>query len=239
MDFLQLRNRAAFLAKQAGWQDAMPGPDWVDLVNRGLTDFSWDSEFNREQVNVTTVANQPTYTIPTPYFKSITDLAYTPVGLVSNIIYPTTEIDERNYDALWYTRPAGTTMRYMVMAPNVIQLVPPSATSGDTMVVRGIRASPLMVADTDVPGQVSGSSSYTSFPDTWHEAISLRAAFLYCEQWAQDEALATIQEYRTQYQGMVEACRDYITQGRSPYVQRVVSRPFRRRVYLRLSGHQP
>jgi len=230
MQFTDIILRAAFLAKQAGWDEAAPAPDWKALVNRGLQDFSWDSEYNEEEAQVTSVINQATYPIDTAAlprsFKSFRSVAYATQTTTPKDLKLSSEGDESSYDPLWWQKPAGSPVRFLIPGPNLIRIYPPCINGGDTITIRGTREAVPMSADTDVPG----------FPGTWHEAIALRAAVLYCEPWVDENGAAKIQLYREQYAGQVKACIEFISTNRYPRLQRRVSSPSRRRTYLRQSG---
>ncbi len=220
-NFVSLRQRASYLAMQSGWDGVNPQPDWFALVNQALGDFSWDTEYNQEELTITSVANQASYLLPTPYFKTIKDVAYNTLLLAKS-----SEADERKIDPLWVIRPAGTPARYLIPGPNVLRIIDIPSTSGDTIDVRGTRFAPALVNDTDAPG----------FPDTWHEAVALRAAVLHCEPFVSGDGVTKLELFREQYAGMVKACKTYLAEDRYGSLQRTVSSPLRRRSYLRLSG---
>ena len=230
MQFTDLTQRAAFLAKQAGWDEAFPAPDWKALVNRGLQDFSWDTEYNEEEATITSVSNQATYIIDATAnprtFKSFRAVAYATQTTSPQNMRLTSEGDEAATDPLWWQRPSGTPARFLIPGPNVIRLHPKPNVSGDTVTIRGTRAAAPLALDADVPG----------FPETWHEALALRAAVLHCEPWATSDDAARVQLYREQYAGMVRACVQFLSSNRYARLQRRVERPNRRRTYNRLSS---
>jgi hypothetical protein len=230
MIFSDMCQRAAFLAKQAGWGEALPAPDWRALVNRGLQDFSWDTEFNEEEATITSVINQAVYTIdtstPPRAYKSFRCVAYATQTTTPMDLPLSSESDEYNYDPLWWQRPAGTPARYLIPQTNQIRLHPPPSNGGDTITLRGTREAAPLVNDTDSP----------TFPGTWHEALSLRAAVLHCEAWVTGDDVAKVQLYREQYAGMVRACVQFLSSNRYARIQRKVQRPLRRRTYIRQSG---
>lgn len=230
MQFSEICERAAFLAKQAGWDGALPLPDWKALVNRGLQDFSWDTEFLEEEATLTSVVNQAVYTVdsstPPRPFKSIRAVAYA-TQTASPLDLPlSSECDEAATDPLWWQRAAGSPARFLIPGANQIRIVPAPANGGDTITIRGTREALPMSADTDSP----------AFPATWHEALALRAAVLHCEAWVQGEGGAKLQLYREQYAGMVRACIQFLSGNRYARIQRKVQRPLRRRTYIRQSG---
>ena len=230
MQFTDICQRAAFLAKQAGWGEALPAPDWRALVNRGLQDFSWDTEFNEEEATVTSVINQATYAIDSSLapraYKSIRVAAYGTQTTTPRDLPLSSESDEYSSDPLWWQRPAGTPVRYLLPQTNQIRLVPAPATAGDTITIRGTREAAPMTNDTDAP----------SVPATWHEALALRAAVLHCEAWVTGDDVAKVHFYREQYAGMVRACVQFLSGNRYARIQRKVQRPLRRRTYIRQSG---
>lgn len=230
MNFQQIKQRSAFLSQQAGGDKVAPQPDWAPLVNRGLQDFSWDTEYNEEEATVTSVINQAIYIVDTSaaprLFKSVRCVAYgtqtsTPLNLPLS-----SESDESLQDPLWWQRPAGFPARYLLPGPNQIRIVPPPQTAGDTITIRGTREASPLSAEADTP----------AFPGTWHEAIALRAAVLHCEPWISGDDGGKLQLYREQYAGMVRACIEFLSTSRFAQPQRHVQRPIRRRTYNILSG---
>ena len=219
MTLSDLKDRAAYLAKQAGYTEAVPAPDFGVLVNKGYVDWGWDTEFQNDSSTFTTVSNQAEYTLPTPYWKNIREVVYgTTIAL-----RPSTEADEYVRDPLWTQRPMGTPDRYILERPNVIRLVDPPSNAGDTVSFRGTRTPAALSADTDLP----------LFPDTWHEAIALRAAVLCVESFVSADAdVARVQDYRAQYVGMVKECKFYLTGQRYRTLRRRMTFGFRGRVFL-------
>lgn len=230
MNFQDLKQRAAFLAQQAGSDKIAPQPDWGPLVNRGVVDFSWDTEYNQEDLTFTSVLNQSNYTLDsgaTPrLYKTISRMAYGTNTTTPQTIVETSAADMDKADPLWWQRPAGQPVWWMFTEPNVLRIVPPPINSGDTIAISGTREAAALVNETDVPG----------FPATWHEAVALRAAVLHCEVWAKDDGAAKVQLYREQYGGMVRACELYLAGNRYSRLQRTVQRPWRRRTFNSLSG---
>ena len=226
MQFTEICRRAAFLAKQAGWGEALPAPDWRALVNRGLQDFSWDTEFNEEEATLVSVINQGTYTVDSGaaprLFKSVRVVAYGTQSSTGRNLPLSSESDEYAVDPLWWQRPAGQPVRFLLPGSNQIRLHPAPATGGDTITLRGTREASPMSADTDVP----------AFPATWHEAPALRAAVLHCEPWVTGDDVAKVQLYRQQYAGMVRACVQFLSANRYARIQRKVQRPLRRRNHI-------
>ncbi len=230
MQFTEICQRAAFLAKQAGWGEALPAPDWKALVNRGLQDFSWDTEFNEEEATITSVINQALYAIDIGaaprLFKSMRVVAYRTQTTTPQDLPLSSESDEYASDPLWWQRTPGQPVRFLLPGSNQIRLHPAPATAGDTVTIRGTREAAPMTTDTDVP----------AFPATWHEALALRAAVLHCEPWVAGDDVAKVQLYRQQYAGMVRACVQFLSGNRYARIQRKVQRPLRRRTYVRQSG---
>lgn len=221
MAFLDLRTRAAYLVQLVLRTDVSPSADWPALVNSALTDFSWDTEYNQEEVTFSTVANQAEYTITGQSFKTIKDVAYG----TNQALYKSSESEERRGDDLWYLRTAAQPSRYVVSRGNVVRLIPKPVNSGDIVTVRGTRAAPALSADTDVPG----------CPDTFQEAIALRAAWLHCQTMATDEiSAAVISGYDVSYRRYVADLRLWLSQERyNGQLQRRVSRPRRPRLPVR------
>jgi hypothetical protein len=230
MQFSTIKQRAAFLAQQAGFDMAAPQPDWGALVSRALEDFAWDTEYNEEEATVTSVVNQSKYTIDsgaTPRtFRSVRCVAYATQTTSPKNLLLSSESDESAADPLWWQRPAGAPVRFLLPGSNQIRIVPACQTAGDTITIRGTRTPVALAADTDVPG----------FPETFHEAIALRAAVLHCEPWVGGDDVAKVQLYRVQYAGQVKACIEFLSANRYARLARRVQRPNRRRTYMRQSG---
>jgi hypothetical protein len=223
MQFAEICQRAAFLARQAGWGEALPAPDWRALVNRGLQDFSWDTEFNEEEATISSVINQALYVIDsgaTPrLFKSVRLAAYGTQTSTPRSLSLSSESDEAALDPLWWQRPPGPPARFLLPGSNQIRLHPAPAAAGDIVTIRGTREALPMIADTDIP----------AFPATWHEATALRAAVLHCEPWVSGGDIGKVQLYREQYAGMVRVCIQFVSGNRYARIQRKVQRPVRRR----------
>jgi hypothetical protein len=224
VNFADMRLRTNFLAVQAmGSQAPVPAPDLVMLVNDAYGHFSWDTEFNEEQLAVQTVTNQAIYNIPTPYFKAIKEMAYTVASTGGSIrLVESTETDERNMDPLWFLRPmTASPMRYLTTGPNAFRLVDMPATTGDTVTIRGTRMPPPLQLDTDTP----------IVPDPYHEAIVLLAAVHYCEALTNEELdTARIAKYEAEYWQKVRDCRTWLASQRYRTLRRQVRRGYRGRV---------
>lgn len=229
MNFLDMRRRAQYLGQQGEWAEVNPAPDWGELINRGVADFSWDAEYFEDSTTITTVNNQAIYTvdtsIPPRYYKTIKIAAYTSISNAASVrLEKTTEMDENLRNPIWFTNPAGTPSRWLVPRPNTIQLVDPPSVSGDTITIRGVRADVPLVSDIDT----------VNVPDTYHEAIPLRAAILHMEGYLEltDTMAAKLNLYREQYSGFVKALRLYMGLERYGVLRRQVRRGYRGRVGL-------
>lgn len=222
MNYADLRGRAAFLGQMALNVEENPAADWAALINTAYADFSWETEFNEEQTSFTTVTNQAEYPLPWPYFKAIKECAYISQSQTGNGLRMTrsSELEESQRDPLWFTRPMGIPSRFLTPRPNVVRLVDMPSTSGDTVTIRGSRQAPPLVNDGDTP----------LFPDTWHEALALKAAIYYCEPLLDGADAAKLEMYRGQWVGMVAACKAYIGTQRYGVLRRQVQRGYRGRV---------
>lgn len=230
MDFAGMRRRAQYLGMQGQWAQANPAPDWPALVNRGVTDFSWDAEYFEDQTTIATVNNQAEYVIdlniPPRYYKTIKIAVYTSLSNAASVrLTKSTELEEDLRNPIWFTNIAGTPSRWLSPRPNIFRLVDPPSMTGDQIVIRGVRADVPLVGDTDTP----------AFPDTFHEAIPLRAAILHMEQFVggDDSAEAgRLATFRTQYTGIVKAIKQYLGNERYGVLRRQVQRGYRGRVGL-------
>lgn len=215
MDFTALQARLTYLLSYEGWADDNPAPDTAALINRGLVDFAWDTEYNRAEYQFNTVINQAEYTIPAPDFRAISDVAYG----TSSILTKTSEGALRQEDPLWFVREAGVPADYLIVRPNVIRLHPKPVAEVE-ITVRGTRN----------PAALSGGTDTPACPETFHEAIALRAAVLYGEAHATGDALKRILSYREQYKGHVAALKHYLDVERRNGQGRMVAHPSRHRV---------
>jgi hypothetical protein len=219
--FSDLKARAAYLAQVAGAKDTQqPAPDWAALVQAALVDFSWEVEWNQEQVTFQTVVNQAEYAISGNDFRAMKYAAYGTLALEK-----TSEDDEYRRDPVWYLAAAATPQRFYNPSANVVRLVPTPVQGGVTVTVRGTRVAPAFTSDTDSP----------SCPDTYHEALALRAAWLYSQNAVTGELdAAVVDSYNKQYLQYIETAQNWQAQERySGQLVRKVSRPCRPRVHLR------
>lgn len=211
--FVQLRERAAFLAMQAGFAETPFAPDWVRLVNLAMTDFSFDTEFSVAQVTFLSSQNQAVYTLPAPDWKYVTDCLYgTGLPLVKS-----SEQAERDMNATWFVQPAGQPARFLMVGPNKIQLYPTPNDSATTIYVRGLQAAADLVAASDVP----------PFQSTFHEALALRAVVIWLEGWYQGPKLDL---YRELYAGYVKQFRALQLKDEYGTIQRSVDMRYPYRV---------
>jgi len=174
-------------------------------------------------VTFSTVENQATYTLDTPYFHSIKAAAYYYTGNATYVhLTESSETQELLMDPLWFTRPMGTPSRYLTPGANQITLVDPPSNTGDNVTIRGSRQAPALVNDTDLP----------AFPDTWHEALALKAAYYYTQALVTQPAdVARVENYLQRYYKLVGECKTYISNERySPVLRRQVRRGYRGRV---------
>ena len=229
MQFSDLRMRSAFLAGVAVAAGDVPAPDWPTLVNQAYSDLSWDTEFNEEEVTVSTVSNQAEYTITGAYFKAIKECAYVPASGSGAIrLTHSSENEEKQRDPLWFTR-TGTSSpsRFLTPRPNVLRLIDKPNVSGDSVTVRGTRGVGALVNDTDLP----------AIPDTFHEAIALRAATLYALPLVEMDGMPRLEIYREQYQGFVAAIKQWMGGQRYSGMRRQVQRGYRGRTPLQGYGN--
>jgi hypothetical protein len=215
--FAELEARATLLASYAGWSDVSPSPDWEALVNRGLHDFSWESEYRRSEATFSTVAEKAEYPIGLPYFKHISSVIYS----TTTELRHSTEIEETRCNPLWTQESSGTPYRYLIVSPNVIRLHPKPSSDDVTITVRGIRAADELKADTESP----------DFPEIYHEAVALRAVILHGIVYAKGGELERLAAYERAYEKLLADFKDYLSAHRYNGVQRLVSPPSRRRVH--------
>lgn len=197
MDYAAIQARAAFLAQACPSAFSIaPQPDWKALVNRGVQDFSWDTEYNYENGTFPTVADTAEYTIAaagTPSWKFLEVMVRDSTGQ----IIPSDEQREYARNPLWIAQASSVPTRYWMSKPNTVYLFPvPSGVY--TITYRGCREAAALSLTTDTPG----------CPGTYHEGIALRAAILHIEPFmSQSSEMAKLDLYRTQYSGLVKSFR--------------------------------
>jgi hypothetical protein len=218
MNYSELQARTQLLCSYAGWSNVDPPPEWDKLVNRGLHDFSWESEYRRDEAAFETLADQTEYTIAAPYFKHVLSVIYS----TDTILRQTTEIDEARCNPLWTQASSGTPYRYLIVSPNVLRLMPKPDTASVTITVRGVRAAAPLVGDNQEP----------DFPEIYHEAVALRAAVLHGIVYAKGGELERLAAYEQAHQNLLKDFKAYLSAQRYTGAQRVVAPPSRRRVYL-------
>jgi hypothetical protein len=191
MNLGQMKERAGILARMALRVEA-PAPDWTSYINEALQKFAWEAEYNSETTTITTVINQSDYALALPYWKYLQDVVYS----TTRGLYQTNEQQERMRDPLYLIQPAGSTERYYMAGPNTLRLLA-TPTEAVTLTIRGIRAVPSLALDADIPG----------FPDVWHDALSYKAAVIYCEGFASNEIdAARVDTYEKRFQRAVKDC---------------------------------
>ncbi len=212
MNYQQIIERAAYLAKQAGYQSVEPAPDFPMEVNVALGDFSWDVEWRKDQGTVATVSGTKEYLLSaagTPMYKSVAFMAR---DSNSEMILTDEEQMSRR-DILWYIRPIGVPVYFWMSQPNTI-ILHPTPDDVYTMAFRGVRAAAALSAATDIP----------PIAETYHEGIALRAAIRILEPWLpsiEDQAMAErawrlFLLYEEQYKGHVKNFRGLITSSNTP-----------------------
>lgn len=197
MNFTALQARATLLASLEGWSDAIPSPDWAALVNQAYIQFSWDGECLITNTTITTAANQAAYTL-TGQWRRLLDVVYDSGGANSPMRRSSEEF-ERYLRADWRVQPSGAPVRYTFNPFNTLALLPPPATTGVTVSVRGVAEATPLASGSDVP----------SIPDVLHEAIALKAAMFQGKVYAQGEASQRLDRYEAQYRQYVEDALRY------------------------------
>lgn len=166
-NFRGMRHRAAFLAMQAGSIQANPQPDWGDAINRAVSVVSWESEYNVETGQVTTINSQPEYSLPLPMWKYVEEAIYQPSGNIPALpLYLVTEGEINQLDYMWMVQVAGTPIYFWVTNSNTLRIYPPPSATGDVITFRGSREAPALVNDTDM----------VACPGAYHELHPLHAA---------------------------------------------------------------
>lgn len=195
--FAQLQARATLLASLEGWTDVAVVPDWAALVNQAYVQFSWDGECIVTNTTITTVAGQASYAL-TGQWRKITDAVYDSASTNQPLLH-SSEDYERYARADWRVQASGIPKRYTFAPFNALALIPPPASSGITVSVRGVAEALVLVNGTDIP----------PIPDVLHEAIALKAAIFQGEVYAQGEASARLERYEAKYQQYVQDAAKY------------------------------
>ena len=169
MNWAELSVEAADLALIPELPTPARQPVWTTLVNQGVKQFSWDTEYNIEELTLTTVINQAEYTLTSPRWKYFYEVLYG----TELVLELTSESRLRNYNALWRMQDAGQPVAYFFPMPSKIRLYPKPDTADDTLYLRGIReASPL----TNV---TPGTTDELPYPEAYHMACAHWAALIY------------------------------------------------------------
>jgi hypothetical protein len=200
MNFLQIIERAAFLARAAGATDAMPQPDWRVLANEGAQEFAWQSEYNIETLQVLSVYNAAEYDLVSPEWKYFYDGAS--YGTTQEL-YQITEAQLYRRDRLWLQAQPGLPLFFWTSDADTIRVYPPPSTSGDIMYFRGVRQVPILIADEDVP----------AIPKVYHRAIAYYAAAEYLQQVLEKTAqgeTSRAERYTEIFSGLVNDCNNWI-----------------------------
>lgn len=172
MDYQALQARLEALIKLGGWSNAQPPPDYGFLVNEGLRLFTRETQHNIEELTITTVATQATYSIYN-VVGGVTDrrdwIAFFDDALYQGTIWisQTTRDQLRVDDRLWRSKPAGQPVWWYWASPTEIGLYPVPSTSSVTVNFCGPRHEPKLVNDTDTP----------LFNEDFHEGVCLFAAW--------------------------------------------------------------
>lgn len=212
MNFQALQQRAASLAEFERWTDATDPAQWDVLVNRAWLQFSWDAELVVDSVSVEASVGQAQLTLPVVNngpFKEVLDVIWD-FGGANTPVYRSTEAFQRNVNPSWLSAASGTPAFWVFSSYDVISLSPPPA-AVKTVWVRGICQGQNMVANTDLPGQVSGVGM--PIPEALHEPIAYRAAWLQGVGYAQGAALERLTVYEQRYKDAIAACRQGLLKG--------------------------
>lgn len=181
MNFSELKLQSLLLAELEGYSDTSPLPDWSDLVNQALSEFSRLAEYYTESGTLTSVANQVKYTLPALLthdndWVRVTDMLWNSAGTAGSSGSRITLTDEnilRRTDPLWNVVGAGTPYLFYNIVPNAIGLYPPPSGAGTTIFFKGIREAPLLLLETDEP----------TFPKFYHDAICLIAQWRHLRKY--------------------------------------------------------
>jgi len=124
--------------------------------------------------------------------------------------------EQREYamNRIWIAAPSSVPTRYWMSKPNTIRLMAPP-NDVYAMTYRGCREAAALSASTDTPG----------LPNTYHEAIALRAAVLHCQPFmSTPEQKGKLDEYRSIYSGLVKDCRMFLAADDMPKQRTTIAR---------------
>lgn len=207
MNYSDLQTEIQSLTQFGGFTNISPTPDYAVYANKGLRRFSWDSEYNIEELTFTTVANQFLYTLASPDFRAIHTVWY---DSTSRLIRGSE--DELNLvTPLWRFAASGTpTQFWMQNSQKMMLYIPPSAT-GTNVIVRGSRVAADMASSGDTPG----------CPEVYHRAIALFGALELMKRYATQDELAREQAYLAEYTHLLNEYRATLRSQNAAYGRRV------------------
>lgn len=217
MTFKELRDRTRDLLTFGGWTNTAIKPDYAYLVNRGLKEFTQESQHCVETLSITTVAKQQNYDArPDPsdnrdwvllfdnatYDASNSWLTQTSLTLLDNM------------DRLWRFTPASTPQKWFWYNPQTVGLWPVPVLDGVVTQWMGIRYEPLLVNDNDVP----------LVPDINCEGIALFAAWYHGKLYARGDERETVALYREEAMANAVRVKEIMAAKNAELTSRYVSR---------------
>lgn len=205
MTFAQLQAYAERLCVLEGWAAATAYPDWGELVNKALAEFSWAGEYYFDQGTITTEASEPEYSLDTTGlqpWKRITDVLYD-----GNQIYPVTLVQVRLMNPTWMLEPSGTPQYWWLSRPNLLRLYPAPSSASVSVTIYGYRCEPVLTEADDEPVA----------PSVYHNDIARIAAALHGETYATSpEQMAKVQQWHIDGAQAALGCRATMGEQEAP-----------------------
>lgn len=218
MNYTALQSELQSLVQFGGYTNISPTPDYGDYINRGLRQFSWDTEYNVAEDSISTVADQATYTLASPDWRAIKEVYYDS----SSVLREASELLIYRENPLWRFTSSAVPTRFWQESPTVLRLYPAPSQSSKTILIRGTRcATPLS----------SGSDTPTGCPEVFHPAIALQGALQIMKRYATESESARMQAYENEYKKLVAQLRSEMMKQNAP-LSRAVNIPNGRRVQV-------
>lgn len=193
MDFTALQTELQSLVQFGGYTNISPTPDYAEYVNKGLRRFSFDAEYNIAELTFTTVADQLTYSLTAPAFRTITAVWYDG----ERQLFRSNEALESQANPLWRQAASGEPTKFwMVNTTKMILHVPPSASSVNVL-VRGSR----------VESDLSGGSDVPVCQEEYRRAIALFGAVELMKRYATQDELEREKNYLAEYNHLLNEYR--------------------------------
>lgn len=205
MTFGALKDRITELLTLEGWTNTDTPPNEDDLGNAALAQFSWEAEYLRGSVDVTTVIGTHTYTLvgtDLASWKRITAVACTDGSILEQSSEEELTLDEPG----WFVNGNSVPRLYWSPKPDYIRLYPtPSAVKVYRVI--GVKCEPDRTDnDTLIP------------PAVFHDHIARLGAAIYAETYAiTDVQQARVEKWRSDAMSAATELRASMSSNRLPF----------------------